>query len=117
MDTGGEPVMVATLRDAVYGQALTEARPVRADVASLPEESIRSGGYVLDTVLASVWCLLTTDSYADCVLKAVNLGSDADSGFRNIEFEHGGVGIGLTVLGAGPLYCHASGFVFRSPSP
>lgn len=79
MDTGGEPVMVATLRDAVYGQALTEARPVRADVASLPEKSIRSGGYVLDTVLASVWCLLTTDSYADCVLKAVNLGSDADT--------------------------------------
>lgn len=28
---------------------------------------------------AAVWCLLNTDSYAECVLKAVNLGSDTDT--------------------------------------
>ena len=40
---------------------------------------IKSGGYVLDTLRSAVWCLLTTNSYAQCVLKAVNLGGDTDT--------------------------------------
>ncbi|MDR1138034.1 MAG: ADP-ribosylglycohydrolase family protein [Synergistaceae bacterium] len=46
---------------------------------NLPEEEINSGGYVIDTLEASVWCLLNTDGYESCVLKAVNLGGDADT--------------------------------------
>ena len=46
---------------------------------NLAEDSISSGGYVVDTLLTSVWCLLNTDSYKDCVLKAVNLGDDTDT--------------------------------------
>ena len=34
---------------------------------------------MVDTLEAAVWCLLTTDNYKDCVLKAVNLGSDTDT--------------------------------------
>lgn len=49
------------------------------DFAGLPAERIRSSGYVVDTLEASVWCLLNTDNYKDCVLKAVNLGSDTDT--------------------------------------
>lgn len=45
----------------------------------LPESQIKSTGYVVDTLEAAVWCLLNTDSYRDCVLKAVNLGSDTDT--------------------------------------
>lgn len=45
----------------------------------LPREEIRSTGYVVDTLEAATWCLLTTDSYRDCVLKAVNLGEDTDT--------------------------------------
>lgn len=45
----------------------------------LLEPEIRSHGYVVDTLEAALWCLLHTDSYADCVLKAVNLGSDTDT--------------------------------------
>ena len=41
--------------------------------------SIRSGGYVVDTLEAALWCLLTTESYRGCVLKAVNLGEDTDT--------------------------------------
>lgn len=37
------------------------------------------GGYVLHTLQASLWCLLTTASYEACVLKAVNLGEDTDT--------------------------------------
>lgn len=28
---------------------------------------------------AAMWCLLTTDNYRECILKAVNLGSDTDT--------------------------------------
>jgi ADP-ribosylglycohydrolase len=49
------------------------------DLASLPEGDVVSTGYVLHTLHASLWCLLTTDNYPDCVLKAVNLGGDTDT--------------------------------------
>ncbi len=45
----------------------------------LPESAIRSSGYVVHTLEAAIWCLLNSDSYADCVLKAVNLGDDTDT--------------------------------------
>ncbi|HIS50547.1 MAG TPA: ADP-ribosylglycohydrolase family protein [Candidatus Gallacutalibacter pullistercoris] len=48
-------------------------------LAALPEEAIKSSGYVVDTLQAALWCLLTTHSYHECVLKAVNLGSDTDT--------------------------------------
>ena len=50
-----------------------------ADVASWPREEVRSGGYVLDTLGAAIWCFANTNSYADCVLAAVNLGRDTDT--------------------------------------
>ena len=45
----------------------------------LSVNEIKSSGYVVDTLEAAVWCVLTTDSYKDCVLKAVNLGNDTDT--------------------------------------
>jgi len=45
----------------------------------LSTEDIKSTGYVVDTLEAAVWCVLTTDSYKECVLKAVNLGDDTDT--------------------------------------
>lgn len=48
-------------------------------LAALPETAIASSGYVLHTLNASLWCLLTTDTFSDCVLKAVNLGEDTDT--------------------------------------
>lgn len=45
----------------------------------LPEDSIRSTGYVVDTLEAAVWSLVNTDSFADALLKAVNLGCDTDT--------------------------------------
>ncbi|MBR5232426.1 MAG: ADP-ribosylglycohydrolase family protein [Clostridia bacterium] len=47
--------------------------------ARLKEEEIISSGYVVTTLEAALWCLLTTDSYRECALKAVNLGSDTDT--------------------------------------
>ncbi|AFZ27333.1 ADP-ribosylglycohydrolase [Cylindrospermum stagnale PCC 7417] len=48
-------------------------------IAQLPVEEINSGGYVIDTLEASLWCLLNSSSYVEAVLKAVNLGGDADT--------------------------------------
>lgn len=42
-------------------------------------EEIYSSGYIVDTLEAALWCLLTTDNYSECVLKAVNLGDDTDT--------------------------------------
>jgi ADP-ribosyl-[dinitrogen reductase] hydrolase len=49
------------------------------NMLSLPEGEIVSTGYVLHTLHASLWCLLTTQNFKDCVLKAVNLGGDTDT--------------------------------------
>jgi len=43
------------------------------------EREIESGGYVVHTLMASIWCLMTTDNFQDAVLKAVNLGGDTDT--------------------------------------
>lgn len=46
---------------------------------SEPVDMIRSSGYVVDTLEAAVWCLVTTDSFEEALLKAVNLGLDTDT--------------------------------------
>jgi len=45
----------------------------------LDEDTIYSGGYVVESLETALWSLLTTDSYAACVLHCVNMGYDADS--------------------------------------
>lgn len=43
------------------------------------EDSIKSSGYVVDSLEAAVWSLITTDTVDECLLKAVNLGGDTDT--------------------------------------
>ena len=45
----------------------------------LNESEIRSGGYVVDTLEAALWCMLNGSSFEEVVLTAVNLGSDTDT--------------------------------------
>lgn len=54
-------------------------RLLEGDIGDFPENDIHSSGYVLHTLEASIWCLLTTNTYKDAVLKAVNLGLDTDT--------------------------------------
>lgn len=63
----------------VLPEFLHYSRIFSNDFADLPREKIKSSGYVVDTLEAALWCLLTTDSYRECVLKAVNLGKDTDT--------------------------------------
>ena len=54
-------------------------RLLKENIYDLPEEEISSTGYVLHTLEASIWCMLTTNSFEEAVLKAVNLGEDTDT--------------------------------------
>lgn len=60
---------------ALFHKVLMNEKPLTAH----SESEISGSGYVLHTLEASIWCLLTTENYADAVLKAVNLGSDTDT--------------------------------------
>lgn len=63
--------LVMTARQVMDGE-----RPVSSFTS---RDQVRSSGYVLDTLTASRWCVATSDSYEEAVLKAVNLGGDTDT--------------------------------------
>ena len=50
-----------------------------SEFKNIPEELIKSTGYVVYTLEAAIWCLINTSSYKEAVLKAVNLGDDTDT--------------------------------------
>jgi ADP-ribosylglycohydrolase len=54
-------------------------RLLKQDISKVNPEEIKSGGYVIETIEAAIWCILTTNNYKDAVLKAVNLGHDTDT--------------------------------------
>ncbi len=76
LDTGRRDGLVeAAVRD------ITEVRFVEAIVRApgLARDDVSSGGYVLDTLSAAFWSLLTTDTAEAAIVCAVALGSDTDT--------------------------------------
>lgn len=65
---------VAILRTLIKGE-LPDLNKWRG----LPMNEVSSTGFVLYTFNAALWCLANTSSYQECVLQAVNLGSDTDT--------------------------------------
>ncbi|MFN2188208.1 MAG: ADP-ribosylglycohydrolase family protein [Candidatus Promineifilaceae bacterium] len=58
--------------------------PKIADIAAgkyrdKDETEIRGSGYVVESLEAALWCFYNTESYEEAVLKAANLGDDADT--------------------------------------
>lgn len=49
------------------------------DYTEFSDVGIRSSGYVVDTLQAALWAVETSQSFEEAVLKAVNLGDDADT--------------------------------------
>ncbi|WP_299453699.1 ADP-ribosylglycohydrolase family protein [uncultured Microscilla sp.] len=49
------------------------------DIRSTPRSDLKSGGYVIEALEASLWCFLTENSYAQAVLSVINLGHDTDT--------------------------------------
>jgi ADP-ribosylglycohydrolase len=54
-------------------------RLLKQNIFEVQEDQISSTGYVLHTLEASIWTLLSTNDYEAAVLKAVNLGDDTDT--------------------------------------
>ena len=40
---------------------------------------VQGTGYVVDSLAAALWCFYSTDTFKDAILKAANLGDDADT--------------------------------------
>lgn len=54
-------------------------RVLSGNIQQENRNEIASSGFVIHTLEASIWCFLTSNSYAETVLKAVNLGDDTDT--------------------------------------
>lgn len=62
------PLTSETLKEISYGDYFEKAA-----------SQIQGTGYVVRSLEAALWCFWTTDSYEAAILKAVNLGDDADT--------------------------------------
>lgn len=71
--------MVHAARELVAGATPREVASGCGVSVGKSCSEILSGGYVLYTFEAALWCLANTRSYAECVLAAVNLGDDTDT--------------------------------------
>lgn len=60
-----------------WSDTLTAA--ISGSLTGLDDDQISSGGYVIDSLRASLWCIENTTSFESAVLLAVNLGDDADT--------------------------------------
>lgn len=49
------------------------------ELGKLPSDEIKTSGYVVHSLEAAIWNLITTSSYKECELQAVNMGDDADT--------------------------------------
>lgn len=74
-DGGGSSLADALARNIPEGESFAFLH----DVIDRSRDELRSGGFVLDTLGAAIWCFAHTETYADCVLTAVNLGGDTDT--------------------------------------
>ncbi|MEM7104889.1 MAG: ADP-ribosylglycohydrolase family protein [Bacteroidota bacterium] len=52
---------------------------IAKDIRSTSRKDLRSGGYVIESIEASLWCFLCEDTYESTILSAVNLGHDTDT--------------------------------------
>jgi ADP-ribosylglycohydrolase len=60
-----------------WSSELTEA--IGSSLSGVSGALIPSGGFVLDSLRASLWCIENTNCFEDAVFLAVNLGDDADT--------------------------------------
>lgn len=52
---------------------------INKNIFKCKKDEIKSTGYVVSSLEASLWCLLTNNNLKDTILTAVNLGDDTDT--------------------------------------
>ena len=84
LDTGNKFLAYSKTKNIDYSLFSQKAlkmysRILQSDIGKLEIDDIKSSGYVVDTLEASLWSLLKTENYKDAVITAVNLGNDTDT--------------------------------------
>jgi ADP-ribosyl-[dinitrogen reductase] hydrolase len=74
---GKEDVVLGDARTFSGSPAITAI--ARGAYRAKAESAIRGSGYVVESLEAALWCLDRAESYGDAVLRAANLGDDADT--------------------------------------
>ena len=54
-------------------------RILNNDISIYKLDEIKSTGYIVDTLEATLWVLLNTTSYNQAIIGAINLGNDTDT--------------------------------------
>lgn len=54
-------------------------RLIQNDIREVAHADLKSGGYVMESIEASIWCFLQKENYVDVVFEAINLGHDTDT--------------------------------------
>ena len=54
-------------------------RLIQNDIRVIDHADLKSGGYVMESIEASIWCFLQNENYTDVVFEAINLGHDTDT--------------------------------------
>jgi ADP-ribosyl-[dinitrogen reductase] hydrolase len=62
-----------------FSGALKIVEIARGSYAGKGEDAVRGSGYVVESLEAAMWCFMNTDSFEAAVLRATNLGDDADT--------------------------------------
>lgn len=55
------------------------SRIIDSNIAKLKLADIKSSGYVIDTLEATIWTLLNTENYNQAIIGSINLGGDSDT--------------------------------------
>ena len=72
--------LVAAVEGAPYqGHPFERLADIAKQGKEFPRDEVSSTGFVVHTIEAAIWCLASTESFKECVLAAVNLGSDTDT--------------------------------------
>ncbi|OHD13311.1 MAG: hypothetical protein A2086_02790 [Spirochaetes bacterium GWD1_27_9] len=67
------------IKNNYFVDELQHFKRISNNIKKLNENEILSGGYVIHTLEASLWCFINYNCYEEIVLKAVNLGDDTDT--------------------------------------
>lgn len=69
--------LLPPLADATFCASIT--RIAKGEFLSKSVDEIKGSGYCVESLAAALSCFLQTDSFEAAVLKATNLGDDADT--------------------------------------
>lgn len=66
--------------NALYSSELPYYAPLlNGNIANMEKQRIKSSGYVVTSLITSIWRFMTTDHFEESIFNVINLGSDTDT--------------------------------------